>query len=178
MRTETGKKIICFEVNDWYKYPKVFDEWFDFSSKKHEDSWVPDMDKWAKDNNLCIKIVVIDISVSLVVTAPWDWVEKNIPEFSDQRWLDYCEFKYPSPFFNDQVNFQLNGIEYLENEEYSRERRSLLETLHHQFSDEELENLKPHNILASPSGELFLDYAEENFGAMEWQKGKVYGKED
>jgi len=172
------KDVMCFEVNDWHKYPKIFEEWFDFSSKKHENSWVPDMDRWAKENRLCIKIVVIDISVSLVVTAPKDWVEKNIPEFKDQRWLDYCEYKYPSPFFNDQIKWQPRGIEYEENEEYEKRRRDILSTLHLQFSEEELENFKPHNLVGSPSGELFLDWFSGNFGAKEWEDGHIYGDDD
>ena len=174
------KDVICFEVNDWHRdWPAFFDEWFDFGSDKHEGkNWMKDLDAYAKENRLCIKVVCVDMAVSLVVTAPVDWVEKNLPEFRDQRWRDYCEYKYPSPFFNDQVKWQPRGIEYEENEDYEKRRRSLLSTLHLQFSEEELENFKPHNLVGSPSGELFLDWSKENFGAKEWENGHIYGEDD
>lgn len=172
------KGIVCFEVNDWHKYPKFFDEWFDFGSDKHEGkNWLKDLDAYAKENRLCIKVVCVDMAVSLVITAPADWVEKNLLEFRDQRWRDYCEYRYPAPFFNDAVKAQPDGIGYVDDEKYEKKRRELLETLHYQFSDSELENLKPHNIYGCPSGELFLDWKEENYGAREWEDGHPF-KED
>ena len=119
------RDVLCFEVNNWYKYPKFFDEWFDFESDKHEgQNWIKDLDAYAKENRLCIKVVCVDMSVSLVVTAPKSWVKEHITE----------------------------------------------------FTDEELENFKS-NVYGCPSGELFLDWTGENYGAQEWIDGKPYREE-
>lgn len=169
------KDVLCFEVNDWHKYPKFFDEWFDFESDKHEgQNWIKDLDAYAKENRLCIKVVCVDMSVSLVVTAPKSWVNEHIPEFADEKWAGYCIYKYPHPWMNDYIYLQSNGIEPVRDEKYESKRKSLLEDLHMQFTEEELENFKPHNVYGCPSGELFLDWTDENYGAKEWVDGKPY----
>jgi hypothetical protein len=40
------------------------------------------------------------------------------------------------------------------------------------FTKKEIEAFKPHNIVGSPSGENFLDWVPENYGAKEWVDGK------
>lgn len=169
------KDVICFEVNDWDKYPKYFDEWFDHKLHKHSGArWIPELDAYAKENKLCIKIVVVDMSISLVITAPKDWVKKNIPEFEDEKWVGSCVFKYPWPWKNDYIYCQPDGLNPEENKEHEDRRKNDLYLLHEQFTDEEIENFKPHNTFGSPSGENFLDWIEENYGAREWEDGKPY----
>lgn len=165
------KDIVCFEVNDWHKYPKFFDEWFDFGNEKHKGkNWLKDLNAYAKENRLCIKVVCVDVAISLVITAPKDWVDKNIPEFKDERWVGYCVYKYPQPWVNDYIYCQFDGREFVRDEK----RKSDIEDLYMQFTEEEREAFKPHNIYGSPSCELFLDWTEENFGAKEWEDGKPY----
>ena len=163
------KDVVCFEVNDWHNYPKFFDEWYNLSENdKHPGRrWFPDLNAYAKENKLCIKVAAIDMAISLVITAPKDWVKKNIPEFEDERWVGYCVYKYPHPWINDYIYWQFDGIEPKENENYVKERKANLEIFHQQFTEEEIENFKPHNTYGQPSGESFLDWAEENFGAIE-----------
>ena len=169
------KDIICFEVNDWHQYPKFFDEWYDFGSDKHEGkNWLKDLDVYAKENKLCIKVVAIDMAISLVITAPKTWVKENIPEFEDERWVGYCIYKYPQPWMNDYIYWQFDGIDPVSDEKYENKRKAELADLYMQFTEEERENFKPHNIYGSPSGELFLDWTEENFGAKEWVDGRPY----
>ena len=169
------KDVVCFEVNNWYTYPKFFDEWFDFESDKHEGkNRIKDFDAYAKENKLCIKVVCVDMAISLVITAPEDWVKKNIPEFEDEKWVGYCVYKYPWPWRNDYIYLQPTGVDPVESKAHEDERRRDLSILHTQFSEEELENLKPHNIMGSPSGEAFLDWTEENFGVKEWEDGKPF----
>jgi len=111
------KDIICFEVNDWEKYPKFFDEWFDYSENdKHSgENWLIDLDTYAKENKLCIKVTNIDMSVSLTVTAPKNWAIKNCCELFEKEWEEYL--------YVDQA-------------------------------------------CGYPSGEVFFDWKEENFGAI------------
>lgn len=169
------KDVICFEVNDWHRYPKFFDEWFDFGGDRHEGkNWMKDMDAYAKENRLCVKVVCVDMAVSLVVTAPVEWVKKNIPEFEDERWQNYCVYKYPYPVHNDCTYLQIEGIEPVYDEKHRKMREEELYWFHLQFTEEDIENLKPHNIVGSPSGETFLDWKEENYGAWEYVDGKKY----
>lgn len=169
------KGIVCFEVNDWHRYPKFFDEWFDFGSGRHEaENWMKDLDAYAKRNRLCIKVVCVDMAVSLVVTAPKSWVKENIPEFDDERWVGYCVYRYPWPWINDYVKHQIDGIDPIEDEKYERRRKSDLEDLYMQFTEEERESFLPHNTYGSPSGETFLDWEQKNFGAREYVDGKEY----
>ena len=170
------KDVICFEVNDWHRYPKFFDEWFDFGNEKHKGkNWLKDLGSYAKENRLCIKVVCVDMAISLVITAPKSWVKENIPEFEDEKWRWECVYDYPSPWKNDCPYHPFSGFT-LENspEEHLKERESKLWMLHQQFSDEEIENFRPHNILGIPSGELFLDWIPENYGAREWEDGKPF----
>lgn len=181
--TEKGKctlagnvreKILCMEINDWVQYPAFFNEWFDWGSDKHEGkNWMKDMDAYAKKNRLCVKVVSVDMSISLLITAPESWVRENLPELKEKRWQDYCVFKYPQPFVNDSVKLLGPGPRAREDENHERERRRLLDLLHRQFSDKEIGNFKPHNILGAPSGEVFLDWLPENYGAREYEDGKV-----
>lgn len=161
------KDVICFEVNDWFEYPKFFEEWFDYSENdKHPGkNYMKDLDAYAKENKLCIKVKVIDMSVSLIITAPKEWVEKNIPEFFEKKWQDKCVSLYPAPFYNEHTENEDITIKKYQ-EEYTKERKALLAQLHAQFSDEEIDNFKPHNIL-SGSGETFFDWIENNYGAVE-----------
>lgn len=164
------KDLICFEVNDWHEYPKFFNEWYDCSqSDKHAgENRLPDLDKYAKENRLCVKVCLIDIAISLLFTAPKKWVEENIPEFSEEWWQDRCVYKYPYPFKNDCKYYPFSGYT-LENspKEYLEERERDLYFLQHSYTQEDIENFKPHNIMGHPSCEPFLDYEEKNFGAIE-----------
>lgn len=169
------KDIVCFEVNDWHSYPKFFDEWFDFGNEKHKGlNWLKDLDAYAKENRLCIKVVCVDMAVSLVVTAPKKWVEDNIPEFRQKKWRDYCVYTYPWPYFNDCKCLFLEGVRPVRDADYKKRRESDLEMLRSSFTKKEIEAFKPHNIVGSPSGENFLDWVPENYGANEWVDGCIY----
>lgn len=164
-----AKDIMCFEINDWHEYPSCFDEWFDLESHKGKQ-WLIDLNKYAKENKLCIKVCVIDMAISLVITAHRDWVEKNCPELLEKKWENYCVYKYPWPYQNDCDYYpdepSKDESERKENEDRQRE----LYFFHKQFTAEEIENFKPHNICGSPSGEPFYDWEEENFGAREFDE--------
>ena len=85
--------LICFEVNDWHKYPKYFDEWFDHRLHRHSGcKWMPDLDKFAKDNKLCVQIVIIDMAVSRMFTAEKEWAEEHIPELFEDKWFKECVY--------------------------------------------------------------------------------------
>jgi len=85
--------LICFEVNDWHKYPKYFDEWFGHRLHRHSGwKWMPDLDKFAKDNRLCVQTVVVDMAVSMMFTATREWAEKNIPELFEDKWHEDCVY--------------------------------------------------------------------------------------
>lgn len=116
------KDVICFEVNDWDEYPVFFNEWFD-PRGNHSSPIIIDLDKYAKENKLCIKVVAVDMSISFIITAPKEWVENNIEEFNKGILADYYICNKP--------------------------------------------DLKPYMFTGCPSGEAFLDYKEENFGAIE-----------
>lgn len=160
------KNIICFEVNDWYEYPKYFDEWF--HSDKHAKTFLVDLDKYAKENKLCIKVQTIDMAANMTITAPREWVEKNCPELFEQYWEDRYVSKYPWPFMNDCKYHPDSGFALEDSpEEHLRERGRALYVLHQSYTKEEIENFKPHNLMGTYSGESFFDWKEENFGAIE-----------
>ena len=163
------KDIICFEVNDWEDYPKYFEEWFNHLNGLHEgENWMIDLDRFGKDNKICIKVYVIDMAVSLLCTAPKTWVDENIPEFKEEWWQDRCVYKYPWPYGNDCKYYPFSGFTSEDSpKEHIEDRKSKLWHLHHYYTNEDIENFKPHNIMGHPSCEPFLDYEEENFGAIE-----------
>lgn len=85
--------LICFEVNDWHEYPKYFDEWYNYKLHRHSGcKWMPDLDKFAKDNRLCVQIVIIDMAVSMMFTATREWAEKNIPDLFEDKWMKECVY--------------------------------------------------------------------------------------
>lgn len=177
---DNGTEVICFEVNDWEPYPAIFDEWFDFSGKSGHDDWIGDLDRWAGENRLCIKVVVVDMSVSLVVTAQKKWVDENIPEFREEIWQGWCFYTYPAPYWNDCTDFLLHrdGKPVVaECEEHVLRRRHDLEQMHRIYTEKQIASFVPHDLTGSPSGESFLDWCEENFGASEWEDGKRLGEE-
>lgn len=170
-------EVICFEVNDWEVYPKIFDEWFDFSdgSPHGDGNWIADLDRWARENRLCIKAAVVDMSISLVITAPKKWVDENIPEFREKIWRDWCIYTYPAPYWNDCTDFLIHKDEKLmvaECEDHVLRRKRDLEELHRVYTDKQIASFMPHDLTGSPSGETFLDWKEQNFGAGEWEDGK------
>ena len=85
--------LICFEVNDWHEYPKYFDEWFDYGLHRHGGcKWMPDLDKFAKENELCVQVVVIDMAISMMFTGTKKWAEEHIPELFEEKWNKECVY--------------------------------------------------------------------------------------
>lgn len=166
--------LICFEVNDWHEYPKFFDEWFDHPNGIHSgENWLIDLDAYAKENKICIKIHTLDMAASLLVTAPKKWVEDNIPEFKEEWWQDRCVYKYPWPYLNDCKYHPFSGFTLEDSpKKHLEERDYQLWHLKHYYTEEDIENFKPHNIMGCPSCEPFLDYEEKNFGAIEVLTGE------
>ena len=102
------KDIICFEVNDWHKYPKYFDEWYNYKLHRHGGcKWFPDLDKMAKENKLCIQVVVIDMAISMMFTAPREWIMKTCPELlTDPKWTEECVYGQGSDIIPHEIKGQ------------------------------------------------------------------------
>ena len=84
------QEVVYFELNHWSEqyHPPVepFVSWMsDYYETPEEEakSWIqaPEiMDKWYKDNKLCVVTSIIDMSVNFCVTALKSWVDENCPE--------------------------------------------------------------------------------------------------
>lgn len=100
--------LVCFEVNDWHDYPKYFDEWYNYKLHRHGGcKWFPDLNKMAKENKLCIQVVVIDMAISMMFTAPRDWVEKTCPELlTDPKWTEECVYGQGSDIVPHEIKGQ------------------------------------------------------------------------
>ena len=85
-------EIIYFELNNWMPsqdYPDNdrFLEWFgdDLNLRFNNENWI-------KENKLCVRRTIIDMSLNYCVTATKSWVEANCPELL----TDYTKFlRYP-----------------------------------------------------------------------------------
>jgi hypothetical protein len=90
--------IVYFELNHWsteyYPDEEPFESWMsDYYETPEEKakSWIQEpkiMDKWYKDNGLCVVVSIIDMSVNFCITAPRAWVEEHCPRLL----TDYPQF--------------------------------------------------------------------------------------
>ena len=75
------EKIIYFELNNWMSerdHPDAqpFDSWMnDYNLNNFFSS-----ERWTKQNNLCVVITQVDMSVNYCISATEDWVKKCCPE--------------------------------------------------------------------------------------------------
>lgn len=78
--------IIYFKINNWFAGR-------DYPDEEPFRTWIKDEnfqdDKWCRDNKLCVKYGLVDMSVSYCVAAPRSWVEDNCPNL-----LSDGEYKY------------------------------------------------------------------------------------
>lgn len=79
-----GTDVIYFELNNWFRgrdYPpgEPFDSWIRTYQLSNDD--------WCKENKICVRYGMIDMSDNYIITATREWVEKNCPsilaEYSD-----------------------------------------------------------------------------------------------
>jgi hypothetical protein len=83
------EEIIYFEVDNWFSgrdYPPIepFISWMgnDLHLTLADDAW-------AKENKICVKAKMVDMSVAFCVTAPRSWVEKVCPELLSDKEYTY-----------------------------------------------------------------------------------------
>ena len=72
--------IIYFELNNWFPGQ-------DYPNAEPFLSWISDdlnitfrSEEWAKNNQLCVVMSLVDMSQNFCVTATKEWVEANCPE--------------------------------------------------------------------------------------------------
>ena len=73
-------KIIYFELNNWSPvrdYPDVFpfDVWME-----DDENLAFENEDWVTNNELCVVLSLVDMSVNFCVTATEEWVKWNCPE--------------------------------------------------------------------------------------------------
>lgn len=106
------ENIVKFSVNDWevekdYPSAEPFLTWLYVDN--FEDFLMND--KWCKDNKICVKWCIIDMSFNFCITATYDWVKMNCPSILNSKFcysnnsvrdrfgikfLDYCEENFGS----------------------------------------------------------------------------------
>lgn len=130
-----GTDVIYFELNNWFRgrnYPpgEPFDSWIRTDQLSDDD--------WCKENKICVRYGMIDMSDNYIVTATREWVEKNCPKLlTDESYTyktiiyykgeniikehtkKYSDFlSYPNdPKYPDEVYSKLDSWPFLEYEE-------------------------------------------------------------
>ena len=79
-----NKEVVYFSVNNWMcgeNYPPLdcFRKWLgdDLNQTFRNDTW-------CKENKLCVYYGVVDMSQNYTVSAPREWVEKNMDDVFDR----------------------------------------------------------------------------------------------
>lgn len=144
------EEIIYFSINNWFMgrdYPKSdkFVEWVELNQFS--------IDKWCKENKICVHKSTIDMSFNWCVTAPRKWVEINCPELLTDDEYSYkiitcssegeVETEYYAKF-SDFVYYPKNG------------------------------NAPLHDRFCIP----FLEYKEENFGSTFYEYPEIEDDEE
>ena len=133
-------KCIYFELNNWFcgrDYPPC----------EPIKSWVENNqfnnNEWCKENKLCVRNGLVDMSENWCITAPVEWVEENFPEL-----LNGGEFTY-------QLCVYSGGRNYTENytNTYDSFRR---------YPNE-------YECVSGRFDWPFLDYSEENYGSFYYE---------
>ena len=82
------KEIIYFELNNWHCGR-------DYPNSEPFISWVGNdfdiyfqVEKWVKENKLCVVVSYIDMSINFCITSTKDWVIDNCPLLLE----DYTQF--------------------------------------------------------------------------------------
>lgn len=115
------EEIVYFELNHWSDkyYPPVepFISWMsDYyeTPEEEEKSWVRNsdiMDQWYKDNQLCVVLSFVDMSLNFCVTARKSWVKENCPKL-----FEYPQFlRQPDEYGDVEGYFGGHFVEWSEN---------------------------------------------------------------
>ena len=140
-----GSDVIYFELNNWFRgrdYPpgEPFDSWI----RTHQLS----NDDWCKENKICVRYGMIDMSDNYIVTATKEWVEKN------------C-----SQLLTDE-SYTYKTIIYYKGENIIKEHTKKYSDFLSYPSDPKY----PDEVYSKVDSWPFLEYEEDNFGAHFYQQ--------
>lgn len=140
--------VVYFELDNWFcgrDYPNAepFISWMSNDLKlRFGDK------KWCKENKLCVKAGMIDMSVCFCIAAPREWVEANCPDLLTDK-----EYTYKVLF----KEFDKEKNEWVDGEEMKPKK----------FSDFVCQPDEDGDAYGKISNWRFPEYCEENFG-VEW----------
>jgi len=139
--------VICFEINNWFSgrdYPaeEPFLTWI------REESF--QNDQWCRENQLCVKYGLVDMSMSYCVAAPRSWVEENCPNLLSDK-----EYKYPLVY----SEYKRCGL-------FRRKKRiNIIREYPRKYSDFLCLPDENGNVYSRIDEWLFPEYCEENYGS-------------
>ena len=90
-QNEKMDEIVYFELNNWFcgrDYPP------DGNLKTWVESSQFNNDTWCKENKICVRSGIIDMSENWCITATKDWVEKWCPELLTDKSYTYIVCMY------------------------------------------------------------------------------------
>ena len=140
--------VVYFELDNWFcgrDYPNAepFISWMgnDYALRFRND-------EWCKQNKLCVKAGLIDMSVCFCIAASRQWVEANCPDLLTDK---ECGAKFISRSFDKEQG------KWVEKEHYESKK----------FSDFICKPDEDGDVEGRVSGWSFPEYCEENYG-VEW----------
>lgn len=142
---DNNKDIVYFELDNWFRgrdYPpgEPFDSWI----RTHQLS----NDDWCKENKICVRYGMIDMSDNYIVTATREWVEKNCPQLLSDESYTYRIFTY------------YKGKTIIK--EYTKK--------YSDFLSYPCDPKYPDEVYSKLDSWPFLEYEEDNFGAHFYQQ--------
>ena len=90
--SKENEDIVYFELNHWipgefYPDEAPFDAWMDDESLNFAT------DDFVKENELCIVMQIVDMSLNFCITAKRDWVMKNCPCILEEKNRKFLRFR-------------------------------------------------------------------------------------
>ena len=142
--------VVYFELDNWFcgrDYPNAepFITWMgnDFALRFRNDGW-------CKENKLCVKAGMIDMSVCFCIAAPREWVLANCPDLLTDK---ECGTNIITKHFDKEQKKWIEETHY--------EFHKFSDFICHPDEDED------GDVYGKISNWRFPEYCEENFG-VEW----------
>jgi len=136
-----SESIVYFELNNWFAGR-------DYPPDGKLSTWVEagtfNNDRWCKENKICVRAGIIDMSENWCITAPKDWVMKWCPEI-----IEGGDYTYTVHVYSNKRHY--------EKEEFGNYSDFL------RFKDE-------YGDVWGRFGWPFLEYSEDNFGSQHYSE--------
>lgn len=152
-------EVVYFELDNWFcgrDYPNAepFISWMgnDYNLRFRNE-------EWCKQNKLCVKAGLIDMSVCFCIAAPRKWVEENCPDLLTDK---EC------------------GTDII-TRSFDKDQGKWVETKHYEskkFSDFVCQPDEDGDVEGRISWWSFPEYCEENFGVEWYEEEPDYDEDD